>query len=90
MTLAGIQAPPPEPVGPGAVQGQGAAPVQEAVVQPRQVGLVLGQQQEVVTLEAELGQAGVNERVPAATGGETGDAGGPGADGVVGNAAGLV
>ena len=47
-------------------------------------------QQEVVPVEAELRQAGVHQSVPAPADGQAGDAGGPGADGVMGDLAPLV
>ena len=54
-----VQAPLPEPPSPGAVQGERAALVQEAVVQ--RGGLILGlrQQEEAVLLESVLGGFGV-------------------------------
>ena len=54
-----VQAPLPEPVRPGAVQGERAALVQEAVVQ--RGGLILGlrEQEEAALLESVLGGFGV-------------------------------
>ena len=63
-SLPGVQAPSPEPVRPGAVQGQGAPPVQEAVMQIRGVLLVLRQQEEGVVVECVLRPSGVDQGVP--------------------------
>ena len=81
--LPGVQAPPPQPVRPRVMQGQRAPLVEEALVERRGGLRGGGQEQERLALEAVLGQLGVDQGVPAAGGRETGDPGGPGAEGLV-------
>ena len=83
------QPPLPEPGGLGVVQRQGTAPVQEAVMEAGGLILVRRQQQELLPLRGVLGQRGVHQGVPAPTDRQAGQLGGPGADGLRGNAAAL-
>ena len=87
--LAVVDAPAPEPLGPGAVQGERAAAIQEAVMERRGL-LRLRQQQEGVPLESVLGHLREDQGVPASAHRQPGDLGRPGADGLVGNDATLV